>query len=1026
MRMRLPFRTTAISLSVALTLSAALAGRGSAQNASGPAASGASTAAAAAPGARKVLSIADYSRWRSIEGSQISSDGKWVTYTLRFQNTLPIDAKPVLHILNLDTNQEVEVAEASNGQFSPDGRWIVYQVDSIRAPSGRGGRGGGGAGQGNAPAEAGQGAQAAAPTAQPPRVELRELATGRVQSWQNMQTFTFSSSSKYLLMRRRAAGGGGGRGAGDGGWAGGGGGGRGGGGGGNAAVGTDAILHDLTNGRSQFIGSVGEAQFDRKGELLAYTVSAQARDGNGLYLVDLANARTVALDNDAKVYSRVTWNDDGTALAALKGKEVERMRERENTLIVFPAVRQALEGPAPAPVLLDGAAAGSGVARGFVITERGNVQWSEDGERVFFGIMPQTPAENTQRRSTDSVADVDIWRTADTYIQSQQMIRADQERNFTFTQAFDVAAKKLIPLADSTMRDLQIAPDGRWAVGRDPRAYISDWLEDKADFYRVDTRTGERTPMFKAHLTGRHAPGITPDGKKFLYWTDGRYQVYDLDTGTSRTIGAGAPSFVDTEFDHPGVKPPVGQQGYTSDGRALIAQTKYDLWVVPLDGSASRNMTSAQGAQRNVRFRIVRTEPVDSTAGRRAWSGQEYDLTKPLTLNAFGELTKKDGFYRLTPAGQLEEIVFEDASFSTPQRAANAERWMFTRQTFTEYPNLRVSGETFKDARVITDANPQQAEFAWGRRVLIDYRDRDGHRLQGMLTLPDDYRPGERRPMLVNFYEKNSQNLNRYQNPSFITGMGAVPVEAVSRGYVVLVPDVYFHTGSSHTDMLDAVEAATKKAIELGYADPKRIGLNGHSYGGEGAAFIATRSKLFAAVGVGAGVSDLYTDFSQNWGWAYQITGGSGANGNEYYIYGQGRWGTDPWKNPELFQSESALNNVPNTTAAVLIMHGTADPTVSFNEGLKFYNALRYNGKNAILLAYPGEGHGLRGLANRRDLTERYFQFFDHYLKGAPAPSWITEGVPYIRKFQTPPAVVPATSAAPSATIPAGTGGGGS
>jgi dipeptidyl aminopeptidase/acylaminoacyl peptidase len=275
--------------------------------------------------------------------------------------------------------------------------------------------------------------------------------------------------------------------------------------------------------------------------------------------------------------------------------------------------------------------------------------------------------------------------------------------------------------------------------------------------------------------------------------------------------------------------------------------------------------------------------------------------------------------------------------------------------------------------------------------------------------------------MLVNFYEKNSQNLNRYQAPSFITGMGSVPVEAVSRGYVVLIPDIYFHTGSSHTDMLDAVEAATRRVIELGYADPRRIGVNGHSYGGEGAAFIATRSKMFTAVGVGAGVSDLYTDFSQNWGWSYQVTGGSGANGNEYYIYGQGRWGFSPWDEPERYTSESALYNAPNTTAAVLIMHGTADPTVPFNEGLKFYNALRYNGKNAVLLAYPGEGHGLRGLANRRDLTVRYFEFFDHYLKGAPAPKWMTEGVPFLRKNEM---LAPAAAAPAAATPAAGSSGG--
>ena len=89
---------------------------------------------------------------------------------------------------------------------------------------------------------------------------------------------------------------------------------------------------------------------------------------------------------------------------------------------------------------------------------------------------------------------------------------------------------------------------------------------------------------------------------------------------------------------------------------------------------------------------------------------------------------------------------------------------------------------------------------------------------------------------------------------------------------------------------------------------------------------------------------------------------------------------------------------MPEVTAPFLIMHGTADPTVAFQNGLGFYNALRFNGKNAVLLAYTGEGHGLRGLANRKDLTIRYFQFFDHYLKDAPAPKWMTDGVPFLMK----------------------------
>ena len=213
-----------------------------------------------------------------------------------------------------------------------------------------------------------------------------------------------------------------------------------------------------------------------------------------------------------------------------------------------------------------------------------------------------------------------------------------------------------------------------------------------------------------------------------------------------------------------------------------------------------------------------------------------------------------------------------------------------------------------------------------------------------------------------------------------------------------MLPDIHFRTGNSHSDMLECVEAATKKVIEMGYADPKKIGVSGHSYSGEGAAFIGTMSKMFAAVGVGAGVVDLYNDFSMPWGWGYGYQGGSGDTAFNYYLYDQGRWGFSPWDRPDKYHFESALTHVPNVTAPILIMQGTSDPTVGFINGLAFYNALRYNGKKAVLLAYPGEGHHLGGLANQKDLTVRFFEFFNHYLKDAPAPKWLTDGVPYLKK----------------------------
>lgn len=972
---------------------------------------------------KKILGVNDYTRWRSIQSSVISGDGKWVSYGLRFTNVPNADGKPELHLYNQATGRDIVIPNASNGVFSADSRYLAYQVE---VPAARGGRGGG---RGGAPGAApdsgaapptqppvvpptapptmppvvdtaqapGQGGRGNAPPAAPGsrRYELRELATGRVQAWTDMQSATFSPTSTHLLLRRGGGGGvpGGGRGgapapaAGAQPAA-------------NAARGTDAVLHDLRTGRSQFLGSVNEIAFSKQGDMLAYTVDATTRDANGLFVIDLANGRTEVLDNDSRNYARLTWSEDGTALAVLKGREVERMRERDNVLIAFPAVRAAISNAESSPSRLD-ASPVNGFPKGYVISDRATLSWSPDNKRVFLGIIAQSAAPDTaRRRSADSVPDVDVWRTSDERIQSVQMIRADQDRNFTYREGFDAVASKYIKLTDSTMRELDLASEGKWGVGRDTRGYISDYKRPAADFYRVNTETGERTLMFKGQLTGSHALGISTDGNRFLYWKDNKFQSYAFDAAATKTLGGTtAPSFIDLEYDNPGPRPSYGIAGYTADGQSVIAQGRYDLWLVPLDGSNARTLTNGAGNKGEIRFRTVRTDPIDPLAPRSV-AARGIDLAKPVTLLAYGEYTKKSGFFELNN-GTLREIVYEDVAFSPPVKAAKADQYLLTRQTFIEFPDLRVSGADFKNSKKISDANPQQAEYAWGRRVLFDYKNKDGLRLQGILALPDDYKAGEKRPMIVNFYEANSQNMHRYSAPSYITGMGASPTEAVSRGYITMLPDVHFRTGNSHSDMLECVEAATKKVIEMGYADPKHIGVNGHSYGGEGAAFIGTRSKMFAAVGMGAGVTDLFTDFSQSWGWSYQVNGGSGANGNDYYLFGQGRWGFSPWDNPDKYHFESALTHVPEAVAPFLIMHGTADPTVSFSEGMNFYNALRYNKKQAFMLAYPGEGHGLAGLANRKDLTIRFFQYFDHYLKGAPAPKWMTDGVPFIAKDMT-------------------------
>ena len=422
MRLNAPRRRLAFPVIVLLIGLASAAGYPAAQ-------------APAQAAAKKALGVEDYTKWRTIADSAISGDGKWVTYTLQLSNTTPAESKPVLHLLNLDTDETVRVEHASGGMFSADSKWLAYQVDPGAAQRARAGRGRGGAGSSDAPAPQAPPAPDAPPAPPAPpapsapsapqapqapqtgrgnneipprRVELRNLATGQVQSWQDIGTFVFSPTSTHLVLKRRGAetpATGGGRGGGAPG-----GGGQGAGASSNSTPagprGTDAILFDLRTGRHQLLGSVADFAFNRQGDLLGYTVDAAIKDGNGLFVLDTRRGRITPLDNDAKHYTRLQWNDDGNALAVLKGLDVEKMREKNNVLLAFTDVPAAIgdEDIAPKPAILDPSKT-EALPKEWVISDRAGLAWSEDNKRVFFGIKQQVAAPDSgPRKTTDEAA----------------------------------------------------------------------------------------------------------------------------------------------------------------------------------------------------------------------------------------------------------------------------------------------------------------------------------------------------------------------------------------------------------------------------------------------------------------------------------------------------------------------------------------------------------------------------------------------------------------------------------------------
>jgi fermentation-respiration switch protein FrsA (DUF1100 family) len=125
----------------------------------------------------------------------------------------------------------------------------------------------------------------------------------------------------------------------------------------------------------------------------------------------------------------------------------------------------------------------------------------------------------------------------------------------------------------------------------------------------------------------------------------------------------------------------------------------------------------------------------------------------------------------------------------------------------------------------------------------------------------------------------------------------------------------------------------------------------------------------------------------------YKQSGG----GNAPLIqWGQGRMGTVPWEDLANYADQSPVHHVKKITKPFLILHGTADGAVDWNQGLEFFVAARRAGKQVILLSYPDEPHHLARKENQKDFQTRMKQYFDHYLKGTPAPKWLTNGVLFL------------------------------
>ena len=892
----------------------------------------------------------DLKGWRSIRNTSLSLDGKWFAYLLAPNEG---DAEVVLRPVGDGEEKRFKVGQPTGPsvQISGDSKWLAFTISPTERE------------------------QRAARRARRPiqnKVAVVNIATGEKREFDKVQRFAFNGDTPTAIAlqgyRPESQPG------------------R------PAAAGSDLLVVDLATSAVLSIGNVGDFSFDESGQWLAWTVDARDRLGNGIQLRNMRTGVVRPLDGGRALYRRMAWHDSLPALAALRGVIDSVKRDTSYAIVAFRDVGTGAKA-------LYEAEQDSTFPTDMRISPDRGVTWSDDLNSVFFGIRDRkaaAPARDADSTGADSAAGprpaggrpgasadeeplpvMTIWHWKDPRLQSQQQVEENRDRTFSHLSVYRLPEKRFIRLADDDLRDVAPAPRTRWTLGSDNREYERDGnLHGMRyrDVYVVDQHTGARRKVISR---GWGPQSLSPDGTKLLYWSDGHYHVHDIATGQTRNLTEGLPvSFVNVEDDHNLDRPAIPPQGWSADGQSVLLTDRWDIWNVPVRGGRAVNLT-VNGREQGIRYqRRLVFDPRE----------RDFDLKKPLLLAAYGERTKQEGVARVEPGRPGARMLMTADARLAFQKARNADTYVFTQQTVRDYPDYWVTNGRFASPRRLTDVNPQQREFAWSSGAkLVEYVTDKGDSLQAALYLPANYEPGKKYPTVVYIYERLSQNLHSYSVPNETRALN--PSVYTNLGYAVLQPDIVYKVNDPGMSAVWAVIPAVKAAIATGIVDSAKVGLHGHSWGGYQTAFLVTQTNMFKAAIAGAALTDMVSMYSS-------VYWNTGSANQPIFESSQGRFSGHFLENTEAYIRNSPAYHADKVTTPLILLHNDKDGAVDFNQGITFYNTLRRLGKDVIMLQYIGENHGLRKPENQKDYAVRMREFFDHHLRGMPAPDWMRDGVP--------------------------------
>lgn len=880
---------------------------------------------------KRKLEPTDYGQWQSISTTRLSADGKWFAYRVNLENG---NEWLTIKKIGSDSTDKHTFSHAEEPTFTKNSRWAAFLIG----------------------------------TSQQELKELKkekknfhfdmglmDLQTARVDTFKDVQHFTFSNDGQFLVMQKYPQNG-------------------------PHHPGTDLVLRNLTKGTNQLIGNVTEYAFNKTGNQLAVILESSHNLGNGVQLYSLKSNNFFVLDSDTTRFTNLSWDADGTRLAFLKAFNNKNFKDPSYQIYVFQDIAH------PGQKMIFDQRQVADFPDSFRIVNYRDLQWSSNHKTIFFGIKKWETANKVHKKSgdpSDTVASMDedfispnveVWHWKDDEIQPQQELIAQKKRRDNFLAAWHLDRNSFIQIGSTKFNKVELTGDQRYAIGYDSSPYEPAFEEDWRDIYLINVETGTNKKIIE------HQENVTssPNGKYLIYFKNKNWWTYDI----ARDKHLNITQNIETHFENftnvngRKYKRPFGLGSWNKNDQWVIAYDQFDVYKLWADGSKKILLTD--GKKDKIRYRQVELN--------HEAKGLANDDT--IYFSMFGELTKDRGYARLS-GNKTRTLIYEPKMVDKLTKADSSQTFIYQIQTAIDSPDFFAVNNSFDKPTALTHTNPQQKNYYWADDMLVTFTNKDGKQLEGRLLYPANYKPGKKYPMITYVYEKRSQTLHSYSLPSSRDPYNFRRYS--SEGYFVFQPDITYKLGNPGISAVNCVVPAIEKMIGTGMIDKDKIGLTGHSWGGYQAAFISTQTDLFHSAVAGAPLANMISMYNS-------IYWNSGTPDSKIFETSQGRFPDPWWKDWDNYIKNSPIFNLEHMTTPLLVEFGTKDGAVDFNQGVELYNTMRRMQHPFVMLVYEGENHSLAGKENQIDYANRAFQWHEHYLRGKAAPDWIKKGISYLKR----------------------------